>query len=84
MLRPMLSITKRMVESTRTCSKRMFELFGLLIIKLFGHGWLWNRGEKISADEQFGSGSDLLLIGFIGAIVVIFGGLFLLAHLVKP
>lgn len=50
----------------------MFELLGLLYLKIVGYGWLWGRSHwrasKISADDAFGNGGDLFPIGLVGTL----------------
>jgi hypothetical protein len=51
----------------------MFELVGLVTIKILGHGWLWNKGEHIDSDEAFGNGGPLMGIGLVVSVLGIVG-----------
>jgi hypothetical protein len=59
----------------------MFEVFGLLIIKCVGHGWLWGKGDRVTADDVFGNGGRLLEIGLGGFVVLVALGVVVLSRL---
>jgi len=59
----------------------MFELYGILVLKALGHGWLWRRGERIDADLVYGNGGTLFIVGFAGVLMSMILGFILLVML---
>ena len=64
----------------------MFEIIGLIILRVFGFGWLWGRKCSVSMNEVMGSGSNLLLVGVLGTffipIILISGYLSVIHYLI--
>lgn len=50
----------------------MFEIIGLLILRLYGWGWLWGRRDwrdfQNSNEDVFGNGGSLLIVGLASFI----------------